>query len=111
MTRLYRDDISYEESGALVWYLRNRLYFDLELERDDRVILVKYEDLVREPAPQFRRVFEFLGCPFRPEFVEGVFASSIRKRDFPEISGEARSLCDGMMARLDEFYEYGKAAR
>jgi hypothetical protein len=92
------------EAAALHWYCRNRLYFDLGLHRDPRVELVRYEDLVREPDVYLRRVFDFVGCEYRPEFAESVFGSSIRKQEAAPMSASVTALCDTMTRALDSEY-------
>jgi hypothetical protein len=56
--------MSPEDGAALLWYVRNLIYFDLGLESDPRVLLVKYEDLVARPRQSFSRIFDFIGCHF-----------------------------------------------
>lgn len=111
ITRLYREDMTHEEGAALQWYLRNTFYFDLGLDQDHRVRLVRYEDLVSKPLESFERVFAFMGCPFDPRYVDDVFATSIKKAPFPSIDPEIRSLCDGMAARLEEANSAQDAAK
>lgn len=98
---IYSDKLSPEEAGALFWWLRNRIYFDLGLDRDERVLLVRYEDLVGDPPAQFRRIFDFVGCPWDDAVVEDVFATSVGKAPFPDIDPRIRELCDELTARLD----------
>ncbi|KAJ9129628.1 hypothetical protein P3X46_033761 [Hevea brasiliensis] len=39
-------------------------YWKLSLEKPERVLFLKYEDLKKEPKVQLRKLSEFLGCPF-----------------------------------------------
>jgi hypothetical protein len=99
---LYRDDISVHSAAALKWYLRNEIYFDYELDRNpDRILLLKYDDLVLDPAKAFARVFGFLEIQIETQYVNHVFRTSIRKDPFPEIDPKIEYLCDEMMERLD----------
>jgi len=101
---LYRGDLTAHEGGVLVWCLRNRFFFELGLQHDRRVIIVKYEYLVRSPERLFPPIFEFMGTPFEPEFARDVSTRSIHKETFPTISPEIRQLADEMMDRLDAAY-------
>ena len=98
---LFSEDMPLIEAAALKWYLRNSFYFDLELhERPEDVLLVQYENLVTTPRHSFGQVFDFLGLEYRPEYSAGVFQSSVRKQDFPDINPRVLELCEDMMTRL-----------
>ena len=47
---LYRADASEVDGAAIMWYYRNVLFFEQGLERDPRVRIVFYEELVRDPS-------------------------------------------------------------
>lgn len=104
--RLVGDGLTEHDGAALHWYCRNQLYFELELDSDPRVELVRYEDLVREPEVYVRRAFEFAGCRFRSRWAEDVFESSVGKQPTPPLSEPVRRLCDSMRQRLEA--EYGR---
>lgn len=102
--RLIRDfahpDLGNENGAALMWYLRNALYFDRKLDRDPRVILVSYETLVTIPREEFGRLFEFLELQYSPRLSSLVAASSIAMRPAPVIRPEVQNLCESMFDRL-----------
>lgn len=102
--RIFHDDLSDEDGACLYWYMRNRLYFDLELHRDPRVLLVQYEDAVLHPEQAFRRIFGFLGFPYDPAIVAEVFASSVGKQPGPSLDPRVREVCDELKAQLDARY-------
>ncbi|UCE86300.1 MAG: sulfotransferase [Deltaproteobacteria bacterium] len=99
--RLYRAQMSPADGAALFWYLRNALFFELGLDRDPRVLTVRYEDLVTNPESEIERVYAHAGCRFEPAFAAGVFASSVGRTPSPPLEAEIRSLCDAMTSRLD----------
>ena len=45
------------EGAVLKWYVRNQLFFDLDLATREDVLLAKYEDLVTQPSANFSRAF------------------------------------------------------
>lgn len=94
-----------EDAAALHWYCRNRLFFELGLDRDPRVQLVRYQDLVRDPDQYLQRVFKFAGCRYRPQFAADVFATSVRKRPPPSLSEEITARCDSLLHALHTEYE------
>lgn len=101
---VYREDLTDHEGAVLRWYLRNRFFFELDLERDERVLMVKYEEAVTRPEELFARIFEFLECPFEPAYVEGVRVTSIGKEALPGIRSEIRAVAEEMLGQLDAAY-------
>jgi hypothetical protein len=101
---LFREDLSYEDMACLYWYMRNQLYFDLNLPMDTRVLLVQYEDTVLNPEKAFRRIFGFLGFPYDPAIIKDVYASSVAKDAWRGIDPAIREVCDALKARLDAHY-------
>lgn len=101
---LFREDISIEAAACLYWYMRNQLYFDLNLHADPRVLLVQYEDTVQSPVRAFRRIFDFLGFPFDPAIMDGVFASSVGKHNWSGADPAIEEVCDVLKGRLDQQY-------
>ena len=102
--RVHRPDLTVEEGAALFWWMRNAILTDRGLDDDDRVLLVRYEDLVTDPVPSFARVFDFLGLGFDPAFVTEATPRSVRETPLTDLSDDIRALCDSMEARLDDAY-------
>jgi hypothetical protein len=98
----FRPEMPDEEAAAVFWWLRNQFFFQLGLERDPRVLLVRYEDLVSSGEEPFHRLFDFAGIPFEPRFREGVSDASIGKRPFPPIDPRVVARCDELLARLEQ---------
>ena len=97
----WRPDLSDHEGALLFWYLRNALYFQLGLDTHPRMLLVRYEDLVQDPAAHFPAVFAHLGAPFDAAFLDKVHAGSVGRAQPAPASPAIRALCDGLLARLD----------
>ena len=100
--RVYRPDLSPAEGALLFWYMRNSFYFSLGLDKQPRVRLVRYEDLVTQPDQAFPPILEHLSVPLSPGLFDMVRPSSIRRRPPPEASPEIRSLCLDLLARFDQ---------
>ena len=102
--RFYREEISSHTAYALMWYLRNHLILDLALHHRNDIYFVRYEDLTRDPKKYFSRIFEFIECPFKEEFVHGVYHSSVQKDQAPEILEEISMLCENLYQQLEQIY-------
>ena len=95
------DGLSPHAAAALFWYMRNRTYFEQKLDAHPATLLVRYEDVVTDPAGEFERLCRFLNINFGEEMAAKVFSSSVKKRPFPPVGAKVEALCEGMLARLD----------
>ena len=102
--KLCNPGMSPEDGAALLWYVRNLIYFDLGLEKDQRVLLVRYEDLVTRPQQYFPMIFGFIGCYFDRKYIGDIFDTSVKKNAAPAINQEVELLCREMVQRLDHQY-------
>ena len=101
---LYSERMTLHEANALMWYLRNSLFFDLGANLRADVLLVQYEDLVANSGKAFSRLFQFLDIPLPQGIDRGIKESSASERRFPDISPAIRGLCDELHQRLAEFH-------
>lgn len=99
------ENISSQEGAALLWYLRNQIYFDLHCEGRDDVLLVRYEELVTNPDTYLKRVFDFLGCEYKVQFSDNIHTSSVRKQDSPQLRPGIKQACEEMQKRLNRVYD------
>ncbi len=89
-------------AAALMWYYRNVLFFEQGLDRDPRVKLMRYEDLVGDPAEVMRETFEFLGVPnWSPWISRYVHVKSVGKSPRADIEPAVRELCQSLRDRFD----------
>jgi hypothetical protein len=95
----YRRGLTPASAHALFWYYRNQLFFDQALDRNNRVLVVEYEELVTEPR-YLDRIASFVGLTPTEKMRRIAHRESIRKDPFPDIAPEVKALCDAMQARL-----------
>ena len=95
------DGLAPHGAAAIFWYMRNRTFFEQDLEHDPATILARYEELVTHSKREFQRLCDFLDIRFDDDLVKNVFASSIRKRPCPPVGERIEKLCDTMLERLD----------
>lgn len=101
LRRVVERDPNPETSAALLWYLRNRLFFELGLDRDERVLPIEYEGLVTEPQRVLGQVARFLGIPESGGLSQGIHARSIGRRSEPAIDPEVSEACDRLLGSFD----------
>jgi len=98
---VHRPDLSAYEGALLFWWLRNAFYFSRGLDQHRRVVLVKYENMVKDPDRAFGALFAHLGAHFDPGFVGKVHVSSVRGELAEPVSPEIQALCEQLLERLD----------
>lgn len=102
--KLVRDlchkDISAESSSALVWYLRNSIYFDYHLKENPRVLLVQYERLVKNPEEEMKHILAFINLGFTNAVLYNITNKNIKKEPPPKVEEEIKILCEDMYHRL-----------
>jgi len=99
----YSDDMSRYDAAALMWYVRNTLFFEAALDADPRVLLCRYEDLVADPRRATASIYSFIGLDYpKRDIVAEVHADSFGLgRDVP-LNADIRDLCDELQCRMQE---------
>jgi hypothetical protein len=106
IARHYSPDMNPFDGGALFWFARNRLFFDLELASEERVMPLKYEDLVTDPERSLRRLYRHAGIVFPGRGIaEGIHPSSIGLGRELELSAEIERACEQLWSELNAAYE------
>lgn len=91
--------------ACLVWWVRNQLYFDLGLDRQPQVRLLRYETLVVDPKTAMRGIFGWTGLPWSAPSMRFVHARSLYKRNLPAVDPQIEALCSELLLRLDEAHD------
>lgn len=110
LRRFAGPELSDASGAALMWYLRNVLFFEQGFDRDEGVLLVSYERLVAAPQAEFARIFAFLGLAYRPWHSRRVVASSVGRRQPPAIDPAVRMECDALLGRFHALLPAGAMA-
>lgn len=103
--KYYKQGIDDASSSALVWWLRNKLFFQQHLDKNSKLLMVRYENLVTQPVKEFERVFNFLGIYCDVKVTRIAHTKSISKNSPPNIDPEIKMLCEELFIRLVQFYE------
>ncbi|XP_038983503.1 flavonol sulfotransferase-like [Phoenix dactylifera] len=89
-------------------------YWEESLRRPEKVLFLKYEEMLEEPAGSAKKLAEFMGCPFSPEEEkEGVVEGIIRLCSFDSLSKLAGSMTHKLNTKLPlqttSFFRKGEA--
>jgi hypothetical protein len=101
LERLSVRQLSPADGAALFWLFRNRLVFDLGLERRGDVQIVSYDRLVAESEDTMRRMCAFLGIPYSAELIKHVKPRSGIPSPEIAIDEEILGLCDELRGQLE----------
>jgi hypothetical protein len=99
------DRMTPESAAALHWYLRNCLFFDLELHERPDVALVSYERVIDEPARFLRMLCDFAGISYNDRIADGIGRRTSPLPRQLEIDPSIHELCEELEARLDGEFE------
>lgn len=91
---LWSSDTDHATGGALYWLFYNRLYFDLRLNEEERVLLLCYETMVGDPEAAFRRICQHCQLKYQELLAKGVHEKSVGRAEPPEIAPRIRQACD-----------------
>lgn len=96
----YSEKLTEEEAGVLKWYLRNQFYFSLGINQRKDVLLLEYEELVKDPTKELKKIETFIDASIPDTAANHIFTSSIRKHQFPTISQSIQNLAQGLHENL-----------
>jgi len=89
-----------QTAAALLWYVRNLIYFEADLDSRDDVMLVSYDAFVRAPAAHLRAMRAFLGSE-STELPRGPISPRGGPSAPPlDLDPAVRELCDSLERRL-----------
>jgi hypothetical protein len=101
-----------ETAAALLWWVRNGLYFEIGLDQRDDVRLASYQEFLADPKAAMSSLCDFLDLEYRKALVAHIEARAPRSRPL-EIDVQVRALCDQLQVKLDDALRaqhHGRAA-
>lgn len=98
-------ELGESDGAALMWWVRNSLFFDQELDRDPRVRLWSYDRFVLETASELEPLLTHAGMTFDPRMLRQVHSRSVGKRPPPPIDARILELCESLHARLEAAHD------
>jgi hypothetical protein len=105
VAHFFAEDMTPGDANTLLWYVRNILFFELELEHHPDVFLCKYEDIVAKPSQVMRNIYQFLGSKYPgDQIVSHIHRQSLNLGKSIEISPELESLCAELLQKIDRVH-------
>ena len=102
VAKYFSDEMNPYDAAALFWFIRNRLFFEMHLEKNRNVLSCKYEDLIDNPARIIRNIYKFVGYNYPADKIPmKIYADSKGRGRNIQLSPEIDTLCNDMLAKLD----------
>ncbi len=102
----FSEDMNPYDAAALFWFVRNNLFFELNLDDNPNVIMCRYVDLVTSPLRIMKGIYEFIGNDFPGERITSeVHFSSVGKGKSITLSAPIDLLCMNLLKKLDGVYQ------
>ena len=95
------DELSAESAAALLWYLRNSLFFEHELSTRPDVALVSYERILEDPERFVQLLCGFLGLTYHPRMIQSIAPRRPATQGAMEVDDRVRLLCGQLYERLE----------
>ncbi|MBN1824663.1 MAG: sulfotransferase [Candidatus Eisenbacteria bacterium] len=103
--RFYSEEMKPYDAAVLFWCARNRVFLERRFDADPRIRMIRYEDLVVEPAAWLRRIYDFAGAAYPGDrIVSDVHARSVKKGEEIDLSPEVVSLAEETLRGMEEAY-------
>jgi hypothetical protein len=93
---LVGEGLSPLDAAALFWWARNRLYFDLELSRDERIRILRYERTCDDTPEVVESLSGYLGITLPMGKIVGKTRSQPRSERDAGLHPEVERLCREM---------------
>jgi hypothetical protein len=109
ISRFYSPDMNPYDAAALFWYTRNILFFDLALNEDLRVMMVKYEDFVVQPEKTMQGIYRHASQTYpKSGIAANTNSKSINKGRKIELSSGVERINQELLDRLERAYQLQK---
>jgi hypothetical protein len=102
VNKYFGEDMDPYDAAALFWVVRNRLFFELELDRRPTVMMCRYEDLVANPTKMMQGVYRFASCIYPSDGICGDVRSEANAKGAEiGLSPGIDLLCRELLEKLD----------
>lgn len=102
ISKYFSDDMNPYDAAVLFWFARNSIFFDLELDKNQRVMMNYYDDLVLDPEKYVRGIYQQMGQVYPAiNMTAAVHSNSRKKGRDVELSPEIEQLAQELQDKLE----------
>ncbi len=104
--RLFSKDMNPHDAAAIFWFVRNRIFFELDLEGNQDIMLCPYRSLVTNPRESIGRIYRQLGRKYPGDWtVRDVNPSSLGRGSTIKLSPKVQDLCENTLKELNDAFQ------
>jgi hypothetical protein len=89
------------DGAALLWYVKNQMFFEMGLDKRTDVLPISYRDLVSKPAATMRGICEFLGANWDIRACAHIDSRDTGRREPVLIDPRIRAWCDDLTEQFE----------
>jgi len=105
ISKFFSDDMNPYDAAVLFWFARNSIFFDLELDKNPKVMMCSYEDFVLDPEKYVRNIYRWAGQTYPGmNITTDVHSNSMKKGKGIELSPEIEQLAIDLNHKLEAAY-------
>jgi sulfotransferase family protein len=98
----FSEDMNPYDAGALFWFVRNRLFFEMNLTDNPNVMTCKYDNLIDDPMRTIDNIYKFVGYRYPSDKLPlHIYADSKGRGKNLKLSRDIEILCNDMLNQLD----------
>jgi hypothetical protein len=91
------------DGKALIWYVRNSLFFEQRLAEKKNMMLLHYADITSDPPRIMKDVYHFIDVSYPGDhIVAAVHGKSVGLGNTVELDPEIETLCEDMWNRFQQ---------
>jgi hypothetical protein len=104
--KYFSESMNPYDAAVLFWYLRNNLFYRLNLDENSKVILCKYEYLIANPKAVITKIYKTCNQKFPGErILNEIHLKSFGKGKSIDVSPEIESIANNLLQKFDaSFY-------
>ncbi len=85
---------------ALIWWSVNRTILISDLFRNKRFLIIKYEELVEDPAFWFKKIYNHTGMKYNKNIIKNIHPKSVGKGSSIEFNPKVKKMCDDLKNQI-----------
>jgi hypothetical protein len=106
VNKYFFEDMDPNDAAALFWFLRNSIFFELNLRKNPNVMLCRYEQLVRNPNDTVKNIYRFIGIKYPGKrILADVHSNSVDKGQKLHLSQEIDLMCRDLYDKLNTIHK------
>lgn len=102
----FSEDMNPYDAAALFWFVRNRLFFEMNLDKNYNVMTCKYDDLIDYPLKTISNIYKFVGYIYPADKIPvNIYSDSKGRGEKIKLSRAIEILCNDLLNKLDLAHE------